>query len=244
MRSDRVIQIKPDAPSFARELRNFEGTGRSYVYLEYPETCPLCHSVAHPTLLKASQISPRNEASSNEILFAFYLCPSCVGAYLGKYSADSTANHKNVLWKLEFFAPVMPETETFSEMIQHVSDDFVKIHSQAETAEAHGLDEVSGIGYRRALEFLLKDFLISEKPDKKEDIEKRTLSQCITEYIDDRSLKITASRAAWLGNDFTHYRKKFVDKDIADLKRLIHISVRHIENILETREAEKIEPIK
>jgi hypothetical protein len=38
-------------------------------------------------------------------------------------------------------------------------------------------------------------------------------------------LKTTASRATWLGNDETHYVRKWEDKDLNDLKKLIDLTV-------------------
>ena len=75
-------------------------------------------------------------------------------------------------------------------------------------AEQLKLDQICGIGYRKALEFLLKDFLIKEHPDKKEEIQKKLLGRCIKEYIENPNLMDVAKRAAWLGNDQAHYFKK------------------------------------
>ncbi len=36
-------------------------------------------------------------------------------------------------------------------------------------------------------------------------------------------------RAVWLGNDQTHYLRKWEDKDLADLKRLIQLTLHWIE---------------
>ena len=43
-------------------------------------------------------------------------------------------------------------------------------------------------------------------------------------------------RAVWLGNDETHYVRKWEDKDISDLKRLIKLTVNWIENNLLTQD--------
>ena len=40
-----------------------------------------------------------------------------------------------------------------------------------------------------------------------------------------------AKRAAWLGNDETHYLRKWEGKDLDELKRLIELTIRWIEMV-------------
>ncbi len=81
-----------------------------------------------------------------------------------------------------------------------------------------------GIGYRKAIEFLIKDYLITTFPDKKEAILKAKLGQCISNYVSDPKVKMCAERATWLGNDETHYVRTWLDKDLQDLKDLIKLT--------------------
>ena len=55
------------------------------------------------------------------------------------------------------------------------------------------------------------------------------LGHCIDTYISNPSVKAVAKRAAWLGNDETHYVRKWEGKDINDLKGLISMTVSWIE---------------
>ena len=50
----------------------------------------------------------------------------------------------------------------------------------------------------------------------------------IKEIIDNPRIKEIARRATWLGNDETHYFRKWDDKDLEDLKKLIQITVHFI----------------
>ncbi len=107
---------------------------------------------------------------------------------------------------------------------------FIKIYSQAYSAEASDLDEISGMGYRKSLEFLLKDYTIHLNPDKEEQIKKQALSDVIVTYLSNNSFLVKTARAAsWLGNDQTHYVKKWVSKDVSDLKKLILATLHWIE---------------
>lgn len=81
------------------------------------------------------------------------------------------------------------------------------------------------MGYRKSLEFLIKDYAKILDPDESETIEKMMLSPCIQKYIDHPKIKATATASVWLGNDETHYIRKFTDKDVEDLKRFINSCV-------------------
>ena len=59
-----------------------------------------------------------------------------------------------------------------------------------------------------------------------------SLTVCINDYIDDANVKRCAKLAAWLGNDETHYIRRWEDKDIVDLKRLVHLTVNFVDTVL------------
>jgi hypothetical protein len=102
---------------------------------------------------------------------------------------------------------------------------FVKIYSQALEAEQKRLDEVCGPALRRALEFLVKDYLIENRVADEETIKATALGNCIRNYVSDSNVKTCADRATWLGNDATHYERKYSTHDITHLKELITLTV-------------------
>lgn len=51
-------------------------------------------------------------------------------------------------------------------------------------------------------------------------------------------VKSCATKAVWLGNDETHYERKWEDRDINDLKILIQLTLHHIESELLTEKFE------
>ena len=60
-----------------------------------------------------------------------------------------------------------------------------------------------------------------------EKIYKTALGSCINK-IDNSSIKELARCATWLGNDETHYIRKWEDRDIHDLKNLIDLTCQYI----------------
>ena len=82
------------------------------------------------------------------------------------------------------------------------------------------------MGYRKALEFLIKDYLIKQLGlEEVDQIRKMNISTCIQKYIQSEKIKEISQRAVWLGNDETHYERKWLNKDVNDLKDLINITV-------------------
>lgn len=107
-----------------------------------------------------------------------------------------------------------------NEQGEAIESSFIKTYLQSLVAENSGLDELAGMGYRKSIEYLVKDWAIQTKPGDIEIIKSKWLGQIITDYfIGD--LKDILERATWLGNDQSHYNKLFEDYNLEDLKELI-----------------------
>jgi hypothetical protein len=130
------------------------------------------------------------------------------------------------VWQQIGVEPRVHVAKQFDAEVTTVSPRFVEIYNQASAAEHAGLDQICGPGYRKALEFLIKDFLKSFAVDdaEKSTIERAQLGTCIAR-IEYPKLKMAASRATWIGNDETHYVRKWEDQDLTDLKKLINLTV-------------------
>ncbi len=110
----------------------------------------------------------------------------------------------------------------FSDPVNLISPKFVSIYNQAQTAEDDGLDEIAGPGFGKALEFLVKDYLIKKLPKEVEEIKKLTLHDCIEVKVDNPKIKKLSAKAKLIRNDEMHYERKYVDQDLKDLKNLIN----------------------
>ena len=150
-----------------------------------------------------------------------------------------TISGANISYSLVGVAPKTYQGAKFSAEIANTSSEFVAIYNQAEAAEAAGYDRISGVGYRKSVEFLIKDYLMIAHPEDAGTIATTFLGECITKYVDDPNLKACVQRAAWLGNDETHYVRKWESKDIDDLKVLIRLSANWIESCLLTEKYQK-----
>lgn len=136
------------------------------------------------------------------------------------------------------------EEKIFLKIIQKYSKNFIKIYNQARQAEQSGLDEICGLGYRKAFEFLVKDYAMrgKSKEEKRQIRKERFLGKIIDRYIQNDEVKKLAHRASWLGNDHAHYFKEWKRKTLEDLKKLIDLVVSWIElNDKVKEESRKIE---
>lgn len=185
-----------------------------------PNICPYCHKAITPNLIWGYQ--------RNDELDVFMCCPdsNCGLSFVGFYSFDRSYDcwiYSNETTKGNIF------NRNFNNTIDKISPSFVLIYNQSYFAEQNGLSEVCGVGYRKALEFLIKEYLILNNPDHKEKIEKKMLGNCIEEYVSDSRIKMVAKRAVWLGNDETHFVRKWEHKSLEDLKKLIDLTIHWIE---------------
>ncbi|OGG66133.1 hypothetical protein A3I99_00990 [Candidatus Kaiserbacteria bacterium RIFCSPLOWO2_02_FULL_45_11b] len=206
---------------------NKEGKPTSVNISGLPDECPICHNKG--TFSPISLFHNSNRPDSERELEVIFRCPNskCHDCFIGYYKINRHTGHFDLLKT----APKQIKSKDFSDIITLLSPEFVSIYNQAKSAEDSGLDKICGVGYRKALEFLLKDFLISKTSDEgeQEAIKNEFLGTTISKRIDSTKIKEIAKRATWLGNDETHYTKKWDGKDLTDLKLTLELTVHWIE---------------
>jgi hypothetical protein len=177
-----------------------------------------------------------NVAGQEQKIEKLFRCPNdlCSHLFIGRYLKTA-----GTICVLSEILPTEPVDPVFSDTISAVSKDYCEIYTQAHRAELAKLDLVAGPGYRKALEFLMKDYLLKQYPGEKdqEAIKNNQLGWCIGQYVTNENVKSIVKRATWLGNDETHFVRKWEDKDLKDLKRLIELTVRWIEMEALTKES-------
>lgn len=131
----------------------------------------------------------------------------------------------------------------FSNVIKTISPKFIEAYKQSEIAEKYSLNEISGTGYRKAFEYLVKDYACSIETDssKHDAIKSDWLAKVIKERIDNEPLKNICDRINWLATDHGHYYKKYTNYDIDDLKKIIKVMTDWIELLHSTNEILKIQ---
>ncbi len=224
--------MKRQAQSF------FEDEFPTPVTYSEPEACPLCHFAIVPNRIDEEWYK---DDLGNRHLAVFYTCPHCFRPFVAHFM-DSELPDCPMSPYLDYCAPEFYSAQQFEDSIKDLSPQFVKIYNQALEAESRGLDEIAGIGYRKALEFLVKDYCKHVYPENGDKIERLSLSQCISNYITYEKINTPASRAVWIGNDETHYIRKYENRDVSDMKKFIAAILHYISMELAVEDAASMSP--
>ncbi len=224
------------------DIKNITFTNLAFTKLSYDPVniCPCCKYAISP--INISHLVYDKGNSTYVSLFEF--CNNCHSAIINTYVVPDAGINNLCDGSLISSEPAKFVQKTFDQSINKLSPQFIKIYNQALAAETSGLDEIAGLGYRKSLEFLIKDFAIKRNPDDSEKIKVLQLSPCINTYIDSPNIKTLAIKSTWIGNDEAHYIRKQENRDINDMKRFISATVYFISMILITEDAESMEPAK
>lgn len=224
--------------SFKIEAKDFNNS-KTLVNIDKKEAdyCPICNKHVAPIHL-GSFLS--GLGASSPYLQRVYRCPNanCGMIFLALYRGVPQvggAMRRDCWYFFERVEPGYPLNPDIPPNVAKLSPNFQEIYRQAHFADSFGLTEICGAGYRKSIEFLVKDFLVSKAEEysiDKETIITIPLSRCINNYIKDPMTKSVAERATWLGNDETHYYRKWENKDLSDLKTLLRLTINAIENQL------------
>ena len=202
----------------------FQGRHTSY---KNPNICPHCHIVNTPH--SQWQIETKDTDNTPTLITA-WTCSneSCTKIFVASYKADGQG------LKFERFLNGLPKGPEWPKPINDLKSGnpktvgqveqtrFIKTYLQSLVAENNGLDELAGMGFRKSIEYLVKDWAIQNKPEDKEKIESSWLGAVIKDYYSG-DLKEILERATWLGNDQAHYNRLFEEFDIDVLKELIEL---------------------
>jgi|SRR5690625_194679 len=206
-----------------REIQYKSENNRTYMVKvdKFPSFCGICQKNVDPIYIG---IAYPNENRKSYTMQTAFQCTNieCSSIIIGQYSREH--NGDTDPFHFEKSGPLKPVDKEFNEEISSVSSNFVEIYNQSYYAEQNDLTLISGIGYRKAIEFLIKDYLIYLDEENQKEILRKPLGQCVN-MLDNNNIKEIAKRATWIGNDEAHYVRKWEGKDIEDLKKLIDVTV-------------------
>lgn len=214
-----------------------EWKGKRFLLNRLPGTCPYCQSKTHWECICLEE--------NNHYLSVILRCSDiechCISLFLYKKNISPVYSDTYDIQDRYCLIHTFPEEifhETkFSDLVEKLSPNFVQLYHQAEQAEIKAnTEKIAGIGFRKALEFLIKDYLISENKEQEEKIKapSLTLGTAINNYCQDNNLKKLFQVATYLGNDETHYIRCWNEYDVNNLKEIINLSVGKIEDIIKT----------
>ena len=214
-----------------------------YADIEFLNTCPLCGQTMTPKYLEGNIYGTKSDGTTNQLGGTDYIAVltfKCTDSSCKRYYS---LNAKFNLWGVNLsFVDFMtnhyqsPANTTIDDSIKKISPDFAKIYIQTYKAETWGLDSLTGMGYRRSLEFLVKDYLCEvEKVQKKDgspytqkEIYHKGFAEAIS-MIPEETIRKTAKAAAWIANDYTHTEVKWTEESVDSVKEFISAIMSYIQ---------------
>ena len=161
--------------------------GTWYDGIKHPNICPHCHMANSP---KNCYNQKTNDTDGEDSQLQIWECANqdCLKLFVVVYKIiDGIPQIAKILngqpkgpdWP----TPILEllDGKTINNDIPQKSK-FIKTYLQSLNAEKTGLDEIAGMGYRKSIEFLVKDWAIQINPEKKDHILGLWLGQTISDY--------------------------------------------------------------
>ena len=190
-----------------------------------PAVCPHCSISCDPTVINHTflQVNKNN----NPIIYILLIleCTACHKQIVAMYSIQN--QHST-------FLGMYPQNVTtfHDEQLQDLSPRFVKMYNQALAAKDAELFDLAAIGYRAAMEFLIKDYAVKESNEDPKNLKGKSLSKVIIEYLKDVPMVKTADMVRFLGNDAAHYDLQNPELDFKAIDKYMHIFVEQMSTAL------------
>lgn len=222
------------------------------------KNCPVCNATFGKLIVPIVSVSNLPDDSEDDILndvlscevISVYHCIECNSLFAVKYdivSKDKSLldvelmSEGEVMCVVVDMLPKSQQVTLFSSFITSVFVEFVNLYHQAERAECFGLVDICGMGYRRALEFLVHTYVRMNNDKLPDNFNTMSLSQKIHQFIPNDDIKILAERAAWLGNDNVHIEQKHSNYSVEDMKQFISAIVSYIDFKQSVKKASEIQ---
>ena len=189
-----------------------------------PTRCPLCH---HMITVNSTMFQKQHYSEVQ----AVYQCPNpeCDSLFIAYYHFDvHNGPEVPIIDRLE---PSLVAIGDFCPTICELSPTFIEVFREASEAKGRGLLQIAGPGFRKAFEFLIKDYAAQKANNEEERAKIHTAfsGNVVRNHITDPRIQSVAERALWLGNDEAHYLRKWSNHDLSDLLVLIELTVKWIE---------------
>ena len=193
--------------------------------LEKPMLCPHCLAFQDGITIGAHVMELGDAEYLSVIKFR---CANCNKLYVVMY----TFNMHTKSSKYELTYPAISLSYS-NERINKVSPRFIEMYNQALQCESVGNLDLAAIGLRASLEILIKDYAINELKKSRDEVAGKKLFDSISEYLSkDPELISSADVVRILGNDFTHYDRKYPEHDYEVLKSYMSIFIQLVDTKL------------
>lgn len=192
-------------------------------HFEIPIICPHCNYSIQPLIKESRLLS----YGSKNLLVISYNGNCCSEPFYATYISSDN----NSFQLLDIFPHLKPCV--IPEIIKSLSPRYANLYEQSYTAEQNGHIELAGSGYRNAIEVLIKDFAIKKLNADEKTVCKMDLYTAIGSYLKEINIDTSAADVIRvLGNDYTHYERRYDDIDFVVVKKYLEIFMQQIETKL------------
>lgn len=194
--------------------------------IKLPKSCPYCEQVQTPFVKSSSGLE------QNDSLFSvIFICNECKQHFLIQYKKQATNLYNSIHNSHPVYISYKSSDEQFSQDLKECSPDFTTIFSQLNIAEKHNLNDLLKLGYRKAIEQLVWDYLIKFENKSENSLQKKTFSARI-QLLNLPQTPWLSDLIAWIGNDGAHPYQRHEDLTIEDMKHLSNIVIKNIETLI------------
>lgn len=192
-------------------------------FFDIPIICPNCNFSLQPIIKESRLLSYGNKS----LLIISFIGNCCSTPFYATYIQADKSNFK----LLDIFPHLKPTI--LPENIINLSSRFSELYYQSYTAEQNNHLELAGSGYRNSIEILIKDFAIKKLNASEKEVCKMSLYDVIGKYLNEVNIEpVAADVIRVLGNDYTHYERKYNDIDFIVVKKYLEIFINQIETRL------------
>lgn len=213
----------------------------SSVEIDLDEFCPNCGKPGSHILHKA--VASKRFNNLENTVAIFLQCPrsECNKFHIQEFPFKKKSPESFIVLSI---GPKIINTyrvkleNTLPTIVNNAFPSFKNIYEQSLEAESQGLDKIAGVGFRKSIEFLIKEYVIHQDPESEEEVKAKFLGNVINENLSEfPKIQALARAAVWIGNDETHFVRVHDDKDIQDMKEFLTSAALFISAELKVEEA-------
>ena len=195
--------------------------------------CPHCHygiDLSNDSYRSYHDIA--NNEQSEFTIFAIHLCPHCLKGFVveHKMKIDTNENFSKIKEISHIQYPVTPKSFAVDNRVKRISKRFCDIYKQSLQAKECRLSEIYGMGLRKSMECLVKDYAVYTSQDTEEKISRKNLAECISCYIQDSDIQTLATSCRKIGNNETHWKNENDISDIRLMEQVMECIITYIAN--------------
>ncbi|MBD5543464.1 MAG: DUF4145 domain-containing protein [Lachnospiraceae bacterium] len=206
--------------------------------LVFDDICPVCGygiDMGRDYTHKFHDISSDNQQECK--VACIHLCGHChklfVTEHVMRRSKESYIEKGHTVY------PIIVQHKEISDEIKKVSSDFENLYIQACSASAYGLKDIYGMALRKAFECLVKDYALFLNPKKEDEIVKKSLANCIRDYIENTKIVELCTSCRIIGNNETHWKNNNTADDIIFMEKVLGAVLHFIEQEMIVLDAKK-----